>query len=300
MKKLFLLAALASTLLIACQNQQSENIRETDIASNKSDMSAETNNTPEAPDQIPATTRSSNSKEAVAPTPNINWDRNIIRTANLKLEIKDLKTYYKPMLDRIRAIGGYIAQEELAENDFERTMRINIRIPVDQFDAAVESITTPAEKTLERNISSQDVSEEMVDTKARLQTKEQLRSRYNELLRQSNKLDDIIKMEGQINDVQEQIERGMGRIQFLQHSATYSTINLTAIQFLSDAPRADNNPENENAFIKAVKLGWEGLRVIILALISIWPVILILFTAIWIVKRKAHKNNTAHSSIPTA
>ena len=87
-------------------------------------------------------------------------------------------------------------------------------------------------------------------------------------------LDDILKMENEINQVQEQIERGAGRIQFLQHAAAYSTIELTLIQKLGDAPVADK-PQKENVLLAAIRTGWSFMRDLLLALISIWPLWLV-------------------------
>ncbi|MBN8863260.1 MAG: DUF4349 domain-containing protein [Sphingobacteriales bacterium] len=288
MKKILLPALLAGLILVACNNMQEK--RDVTVATDQA-------NTPipemppadqPGPDQQAEKQKIRTATTATATTSNPDWDRHIIRTARLKLEIKELKQYYSVMRDRIRGMGGYIASEELTENDFERQLQLSIRIPVDQFDAALEAVSIHTEKTLERHITSQDVSEELVDTRARLQTKEQMRERYKQLLGQSNKLDDILKMETEINQVQEQIERGAGRIQFLQHAAAYSTIELSLIQKLGDAPAAAE-PESENALLQAIRTGWSFMRDLLLALISIWPLWLIAALIYMAIRRHKHK-----------
>lgn len=291
MKKILLPALFAGLLLVACNNIQ-----------NKENEAATTDQTilpiekiPAPPDQKQEKQKETSPKPNITPAANPDWDRRIIRTAQLKLEVKDLKQYYNPMRDRIRAAGGYIAGEELVENDFERQVRLSIRVPADQFDAALEALSIQTEKTLERRITSQDVSEELVDTKARLQTKEQVRNRYKELLSQSRSLDDILKMENEINQIQEQIERGAGRIQFLQHAAAYSTIEVVLVQKLGEAPVAIE-PGRRNALLEAISTGWNFMRDLLLAVISIWPVWLIavlVYLAIRHHRRKAPaKENT--------
>jgi len=284
MKKILLPALLAGLILVACNNiQNKENVPAT---TDQAISSIE--ETPAPPDQEQEKQKEISAKPNVTPTANADWNRRIIRTAQLKLEVKELKQYYNPMRDRIRAVGGYIAGEELVENDFERQVRLSIRVPVDQFDAALEALSIQTEKTLERRITSQDVSEELVDTKARLQTKEQVRNRYKELLSQSRSLDDILKMENEINQVQEQIERGAGRIQFLQHAAAYSTIEVTLVQKLGEAP-VITEPGRRNALLEAITTGWNFMRDLLLAVISIWPVWLVAVLVYLAIRRHRRK-----------
>lgn len=284
MKKILLPALFAGLLLVACNNIQN---KENEAATTDQTI-LPIEKTPAPPDQKQEKQKETSPKPNITPAANPDWDRRIIRTAQLKLEVKDLKQYYNPMRDRIRAAGGYIAGEELVENDFERQVRLSIRVPADQFDAALEALSIQTEKTLERRITSQDVSEELVDTKARLQTKEQVRNRYKELLSQSRSLDDILKMENEINQIQEQIERGAGRIQFLQHAAAYSTIEVVLVQKLGEAPVAIE-PGRRNALLEAISTGWNFMRDLLLAVISIWPVWLIAVLVYLAIRRHSRK-----------
>ncbi|MBP7558497.1 MAG: DUF4349 domain-containing protein [Chitinophagaceae bacterium] len=288
MKKILLPALLAGLIIVSCNTmQEKENVPAATDQANTPLPETPATDLP-GPDQQPEKQKTSSAAIPAIAASNPDWDRRIIRTGRLKLEIKELKQYYSFMRDQIRTMGGYIASEELTENDFERQLQVSIRIPVGQFDAALEAVSMQTEKTLERHITSQDVSEELVDTRARLQTKEQVRERYKQLLGQSHKLDDILKMESEINQVQEQIERGAGRIQFLQHAAAYSTIELALIQRLADAPAAAE-PEKDNALLEAIRTGWSFMRDLLLALLSIWPLWLIAVLIYMGIRRHKHK-----------
>jgi hypothetical protein len=56
-----------------------------------------------------------------------------------------------------------------------------LRIPADKFDAVMKQVEGLAEKVDNKNISTQDVTEEFIDVEARLKTKKELEVRYLEL-----------------------------------------------------------------------------------------------------------------------
>ncbi|HET9826268.1 MAG TPA: DUF4349 domain-containing protein [Chitinophagaceae bacterium] len=52
-------------------------------------------------------------------------------------------------------------------------------------------------------------------------------------------MQDILNVQNEINGIQEDIEAAAGRIEYLSHSSSYSTINLTYFQIL-DASAKNN------------------------------------------------------------
>src|SRR5690242_18453510 len=105
------------------------------------------------------------------PIPNPDWDKKIIKIADLNLEVKDYNSFYAATREKIRSFGGYVAQEEQQQSDYKLENVITIKVPVDQFDNALTQITTGVEKVNEKKISSQDVTGEYIDTKSRIEAK---------------------------------------------------------------------------------------------------------------------------------
>ncbi|HET9826267.1 MAG TPA: DUF4349 domain-containing protein [Chitinophagaceae bacterium] len=75
------------------------------------------------------------------------------------------------MRDNIRKFGAYIAQEEQNQNDYKIENTVAIKVPVDQFDNLVTSLTKGEEKIIEKKITSEDATTDIVDTKSRLEAK---------------------------------------------------------------------------------------------------------------------------------
>ena len=81
----------------------------------------------------------------------------------------------------------------------------------------------------EKKITSEDVTTEVIDTRSRLEAKKQVRLRYLDLLKQAKNMEEILSVQSEINGIQEQIESAAGRMEYLQHSSSFSTIHLTLL-----------------------------------------------------------------------
>ena len=159
-------------------------------------------------------------------------------------------------------------------------------MPVDQFDNAVNDLVKDVKEVNERQVNSQDVTSEYVDSKSRLEAKKQVRLRYLELLRQAKNMSEILEVQKEINEIQEEIEMVTGRINYLGHSSAMSTIHFTYFQELK--PGIDNKePGFIDKFKTAIVNGWYWIGEIVIAFAAIWPVLLFLAGIIYFFKRKA-------------
>jgi hypothetical protein len=108
-----------------------------------------------------------------------------------------------------------------------------------------------------------------------------MRLKYLEFLKQAKSMEDVLKVQDEINNIQEEMESASGRINYLSHHSFYSTINLTFFQ-----PPAGYNSSNDSPgfFIRtsiAFKAGFDLIAEIFIGIISIWPLCLLVFIA-WI------------------
>ncbi|RXK86120.1 DUF4349 domain-containing protein [Filimonas effusa] len=201
---------------------------------------------------------------------NADWDKKIIKTADITLQLTDYASFNNNIHKNIRAYGAYIASEKQVHSEFELKNIITVKVPVDQFEQLANSFSDSSVKIIEKNISTQDVSSEIVDIKARMEAKKQVRERYLELLKQAKNMKDILTVQQEINAIQEDIESAGGRAGYLSHQAAYSTINLTYYQLLK-GPCEVSEPgffsRLGEAFIKSLN----SLEDFIVFLFYLWP-----------------------------
>ena len=213
----------------------------------------------------------------------IDWDKKIIKTATLQVEVKNYSKYYSTMYEIVKSMGGYIAQENQSQSDFKTENIVTIKIPVMQFNEATTLLIngTGNEKLKEKNIGSEDVTTQVVDTKSRLEAKRQVRLRYLDLLKQAKNMDEVLQVQKEINALQEEMEMAAGRMTYLNQSAAYSTINLTFYQVLNPSASSDKEPGFLLKLVNAFRNGWIFIQHLILGLTSIWP-LFILIGGVWL------------------
>ena len=216
-----------------------------------------------------------------SPAANTDWDKKIIKTGILTLECNDYKNFNTGIHSKVKNYGAYIAEEKQEENDYKISNTISIKVPVAQFENLVNSLNGEGISIKEKNITSEDVTGEYVDTKSRLEAKKAVREKYLELLKQAKNMEEILKVQDEINSIQEDIEAGAGRVNYLQHSSAYSTINITYYQYINGSSGNEDNPGFFSKMSLAFKTGSSIISNIILFAISIWP-LLIAGTALFI------------------
>jgi len=190
------------------------------------------------------------------------------------------------MREKVRSVGGYIAQEEQNQSDYKIENMLSIKVPVDQFDNALGQLTTSNIKKInEKKITSQDVTTEFIDTKSRMESKKQVRQRYLDLLKQAKNMEEILNVQSEINSIQEDIESAAGRIEYLGHSSAYSTIDLTYYQVLNSSAKDNDKPSFATKMSNAFKNGWSWVGDLFIGLLSIWPLLLVVFAAFILYKR---------------
>lgn len=219
-------------------------------------------------------------KEKKQPVLNADWDKKIIKTASLNLEVKDYNGFYSSLRDKVKGLGGYIALEEQSQSDYKIENTLAIKVPVDQFDNALVQLTDKVEKINEKKITSQDVSTEYIDTRSRMESKKQVRQQYIELLKQAKNMEEILNVQSEINSIQEEIEAAAGRVEYLGHSSAYSTINLTYYQILNSSAKDTNKPSFGTKLSTAFKTGLAWITELFVGLVAVWPLFLATFIAV--------------------
>jgi len=223
-------------------------------------------------------------------SPTIDWNKKIIKNAHVTLELKDYNAYNSLLHNKLKSYGAYVAQEQQTESDDQIANVITIKVPVDRFDDLMNSLPGEGIKVLEKTVSTEDVTGEVVDTKARIEAKKEVRARYLDLLKGAKNMKDILEVENEINSIQEEIESATGRVNYLTHSAAYSTINLRYYQFLNGATSKDIEPGFLSNVAEAFKTGSSVITNLILFFISIWPVVIAgIFLIVYLKKMKSKK-----------
>jgi len=117
--------------------------------------------------------------------------------------------------------------------DDQLRARLTIRVPSGEFDAAMARLKDLAIRVENRNVSTQDVTEEYTDLDARLRNLEATETELLELLTEvrerTSKAEDVLAVYREITNIRGQIEQLKGRMQYLEKMTAMATINVELI-----------------------------------------------------------------------
>ena len=284
--KLLLPTLLFSTFFFSCQNNAKENQATDSVMADIKKNAPSQKQKSGGNEKIPVGNTNQNLADStVTQTPattvaRTDWDKKIIKTAIVQLEVKDFKKYNETIHNSIQQFGGYIAQEEQNLTDERSETMLSIKVPVDHFETMMNALPAGDVKVIQRKISSEDVTGEVIDTRSRLEAKKQVRLKYLDFLKASKNMEEVLQVQSEINSIQEEIEAAAGRAEYLSHQSAYSTINLTFYQPAVGFKPTDVSPTFLTRLANAFKSGASWVIELLVALISIWPIWLIIIGGI--------------------
>lgn len=194
----------------------------------------------------------------------VTTDRKIIKNGDISIEVKDLKQSEKQLSDMITQVGGYIAASQLNEG----YLTLTARVPVTKFDSFVEK-TGSIGKITYKTTNAEDVTEHYFDLQGTIVTKKILRERYQSYLRNAKNIDELLKIEREINNVTREIEQLEGSFRVLDNRVEYSTLSFTL-----SLPRSEQISQSFPSFIESLKKLGSNI---------VWFLHTILFAAIYLV-----------------
>lgn len=160
-----------------------------------------------------------------------NESRHIIYRATLSLDVKNFAKASKEVESLTKKVGGYIAQyREDSASGAPRGGHWTVRVPTAEFEAFVEAVAGLG-VTHQREITSEDVTEEYVDLTARLKNKKELEKRLLELVAgRGEEIKDLLALEAELSRVREEIERMEGRMRYLADRVAMTTVQIVAYE----------------------------------------------------------------------
>jgi len=152
-------------------------------------------------------------------------ERLIIYNAHISVETDDITD----RLAKIRALadryGGYVASSSRSSYGMQSRAEIAIRVPKDKFHAAVQEIETYG-KVLDEGTTSEDITQQFVDLKARLGNLQRQEERFREILAVAKTVEEILKVESELARVRGEIESLQGQINYLEGNVAMSLISV--------------------------------------------------------------------------
>jgi len=161
------------------------------------------------------------------PTSLGNEEKKIQRNANISIEVKNLDESIDKLNEIILLFNAEIISSNKGGMDFGQPYaNIRIRVLSGNLDSAINEFKKLSTKIISENIYTNDVTEEFIDTEARLKIMKSTEDRFNSLLLKSETVEEIIQVEKELMRIRGDIESLEGRLNYLSKTTDTSEINL--------------------------------------------------------------------------
>jgi hypothetical protein len=169
--------------------------------------------------------------------------RIVIKSATLSITVKSVSEKVVSISTLAEGMGGWVVTSTVRGNDEQRFGSIAIRIPAEQFNAALESIKSDVEEVDSEQINGEDVTDEFTDLQSRLRNLQAAESQMQTFLEDAQDTDEVLKVYNELVSLREDIEVAQGRINLLQDSASFSSITVTLSESFEDDQDDDENDD---------------------------------------------------------
>jgi hypothetical protein len=198
-----------------------------------------------------------------AESPEVAPDHRII-TARLTVLTGDVTGRYAEAVALAEASGGYVSDESTDRDSRGRERStVTLRVPQDRYEEMLSELSGLGELA-GREVTTEDVTDEVVDVESRIATQRESIDRVRSLMEDAFSIDDIVTLEDELSTRQSDLESLQSRQETLRGQTAMATVTLQLRE--PDAePRGEEDDDSAAPSIGAALSGGWGAFVTTLA-----------------------------------
>lgn len=240
-------------------------------------------------------------REQAEETPSVSANRKLIKNVQLRLETTEFDVSVQRIEAVVAQFGGYVEGSNVTGTSVQehskslRSAVYTIRIPASKLDEYVSEAGSMG-NIVSKQIGTEDVTEQYVDTEARIKTLQAREERLLELLQQAGTVKDVIEIEKELSVVRYEIESFTAALKRYDSLVDYSTVQIEVIEIKSLTQNASKLGERiGEAFMKSVTGIVNGAQLLLVFVVGNSPAFLLLgaiaTAVVWLVRRARKGKN---------
>lgn len=163
-------------------------------------------------------------------------NQKIINTADLSLQVSDVRKTADLVKEIVTSRDGVIQSSSVyAGREDHYTGVVTVRVPSLQFDETLKEIQNLGKVTTS-SVTAQDVTEEYVDLDAQKNALTNQLAQYNRILVQAVNVSEILEVQREIERIQVELDRIIGKMKYLDNRIAFSTITVRLSEPTSVVP----------------------------------------------------------------
>jgi len=177
-------------------------------------------------------------------------ERKLVKRADVRIRVDKLESADASVSTLMERYEAYAASTYITENSYS----YSLRVPSQVYDLFLTEMAGMG-RLIHRSENTEDVTLRYYDLEGRLETKKELLRTFQAYLRRASNIDEILKVEARIAELQYDIEGTGQQLRYLSNRVDYATIDLT---LLGPAAAASNRNVTFGERIKQMFGGFGG------------------------------------------
>lgn len=165
----------------------------------------------------------------------------LIKKAELSVVVKSIDSSTKSVTEIVKKQQGDILafqNQKPPDSSVRQTATVQIRVPQEKLETTLDALAKLG-SVENRGLTAEDVSEQLVDSEARLRNLRKSEEVVLKIMERSGSVGDVLKASQELSNIRESIERIDAQLKSLRNQVAYSTISLT----LEAAVSAQQEPQ---------------------------------------------------------
>jgi hypothetical protein len=210
--------------------------------------------------------------------------RAIIYTGSINVRVADVDAKAAQAITVAIAAGGFVGGDNRTSNASRSEAHLVLRVPSEKFTATVAELARLGTE-LSREVSTQDVTADLVDLDARIGVAQASVDRVKALLAQAQSLTEIVSLEGEVSRREADLESLKARQRKLADLTALSTITATLLGPDAAAPKPPARKKTGfgAAFVDSARALGTSLQVLLVIVGAVLPWLLAIGLPVWLV-----------------
>lgn len=220
---------------------------------------------------------------------NQNLDQKVIKTANLDVQVDNVVEKIAKIQLLAESHNGFVQNSNVSEDTRGAKFGyITLRVPEADYQATLSDIRALSLKINSETTSGQDVTQQYVDLQTNLTHLKAVEAQYLDLLTKAKTVDEILKVQEQLNNTQGQIQNLEGQIKYMANQTSYATISVSLTEqakITLPAEKFDIGQTLRNGvttFIKVIQNFFAVIVVIFFVILGFIPYLLFFWLLYWL------------------
>ncbi|GIJ53556.1 DUF4349 domain-containing protein [Virgisporangium aurantiacum] len=192
-------------------------------------------------------------------------ERSIIYTGHISVEPANVNEAADAAIAAARTAGGVVGGDNRTSAGDRAEATVTLRVPSAKFGDVMTSLGKLG-KELNREVKTEDVTEQVVDVQSRVATATASVDRVRALLARATTLGEIVSLESEVAKREAELESLKARLNKLTSLTALSTITA---QFTRNGPVEEPKKEDDSGFLAGFKGGWDSFTASLNVLLTV-------------------------------